>query len=400
MIFLLNKKSYLLSPLTFFTGLYLYQILFAPIIYIYLAPQLVYLDIYIQVFLICVLYLGSIFMGWVLSPKFGKRLATYFMDLSCLNYKNKTTKHKGLVIGSLFFSLYFISFILLAYFSGAGTLWITDSRLSYQLYRNSVGVFYATAATFLRLSYTVFIFKDSSVNFSWFCFIAKTIFFMFISSFLGSKGIILSLFITALVYYNYYINSIKLPTLLITFGLVLSLVTLLQLFQGTADEVSDTLLYADYFQNTCEFIRRFDEFEYQWGQVFLSNLWSFVPRGLYQDKPYEYGQLLINQVLFPGLAEQSFTPGLLPWSADYLDFGVIGVFISGVFRGLLLGWAHEYFLNNNKSITGFIILLQIGGIAEVFSFIPMPVFLIIGLPLFSLIFYIYNEINKVLQRFK
>jgi uncharacterized membrane protein (UPF0136 family) len=219
------------------------------------------------------------------------------------------------------------------------------------------------------------------------------------SYFLGSKGLILSLFITALVYYNYYINSIKLPTLLMTFGLVLILFTLLQLAQGTANEVSETFLYADYFQNTCEFIRRFDEFEYQWGQAFLSNLWSFVPRGLYPDKPYEYGQLLINQVLFPGLAEQSFTPGLLPWASDYLDFGIIGVFISGLFRGLSFGWAHEYFLKNNKSITGFIILLQIGGISEVFSFIPMPIFLIIGLPLFSLVYYMYNEISKLPQRF-
>jgi uncharacterized membrane protein (UPF0136 family) len=392
-------KNYLLSPLTFFTGFYLYQVFFAPIVYIFLAPQLVYLDIYVQVFLICLLYLGSVFIGWVLSPKLGQRLATYFMDLSCLNYKNKTKKHKTLVIGILFFSLYIISFILLAYFSGAGTLWITDSRYSYQFYRNGVGVFYAVAGTFLRLSYTVFIFKDSSVNFSWFTFISKTIFFMFISYFLGSKGIILSLFITALVYYNYYINSIKLSTLLIIFFLILIVVTLLQLVQGTANEISETFLYADYFQNTCEFIRRFDEFEYQWGQAFLSNLWSFVPRGIYPDKPYEYGQLLINQVLFPGLAEKSFTPGLLPWAADYLDFGVIGVLISGLFRGLSLGWAHEYFLNKNKSITGFIILLQIGGIAEVFSFIPIPIILIVALPLFSLVYYMYNGISKLPQRF-
>jgi MFS family permease len=391
-------KNYILSPITFFASFYAYQVILAPLVYLQLVPELVYEDVYIQGFLISMLFFGAIYFGWRLSPIFGKKSSSFLLNHLCLKYTIDSKKDWRRGVSICFFVLFLVSFVLLAYFSGAGMLWITNSRISYQLSRNGVGVLYAAAATFLKLSYLVIIFKHRESKFSLLDMAIKTISFMFIANFLGSKAIMLGLLIIALVYYNYFISAIKLPILLAFFVLILILFSILQIWQGTSYNVTETLLYADYFHNTCEFIRRFNEFEFQWGKTFISNWWSIVPRGLYPDKPYEYGQLLINQILFPGLAEQSFTPGLLPWAAYYLDFGIFGVFIFGVFQGLLMGWSHEYFLNKNCSITGFIVLIQIGGITEIFSFIPLPIFLFFTLPIISLFFYSFNGLIKLGKR--
>jgi hypothetical protein len=71
------------------------------------------------------------------------------------------------------------------------------------------------------------------------------------------------------------------------------------------------------------------------GEFVLSSLWAYAPRFLFPDKPYEYGQVLINSVLFPGAAAQGATPGLLYWSPYYLESGVLGVFIFGFLRGFV-----------------------------------------------------------------
>jgi len=85
-------------------------------------------------------------------------------------------------------------------------------------------------------------------------------------------------------------------------------------------------------------------FVFRYGVASLSDLWFYVPRVLYPAKPFEYGLSLIYQILFPGMTELGHTPGILPWSLAYLDFGVLGVFVCGVFSGFLKRLSYDFFL--------------------------------------------------------
>lgn len=208
---------------------------------------------------------------------------------------------------------------------------------------------------------------------------------MIIAYFLGSKGMILGIMTIALVYCNYNIMVIPVQILSLCAAAMLLGIFIIQNIQGNASSFIDTIAYADYFHNTSEFLRRFDEFELQYGRVLLSNFWAYVPRVIYPDKPFEYGQLLINQVLFPGAAERTATPGLLTWAATYFDFGIVGVCLAGFFKGLCLGWAHNFYLENKPGIINFIILLHLGGFHAVISFLPSPAFFLLFLPCFSLV---------------
>lgn len=206
---------------------------------------------------------------------------------------------------------------------------------------------------------------------------------MTVAFFLGSKGQLLGFCLIALVYYNYNVGPVRWWVLAMAGAFALGSISLLQILQGTAENLTATILYADYFHNTSAFLLRVDEFGgFQWGGVLLSSLWSYVPRSLYAEKPYEYGQVLINRILFPGAAEGGSTPGLLLWAGDYLDFGLAGVLIGGLLRGLWFGWIHNYYLLGKPNVIGFVLLLQLGDFVRVFAYIPTPAFLLVAVPLF------------------
>lgn len=389
-----KKEFYILSPLTYFIASYLYQIIVTPYVFIQLVPEKVDLDAYIQTFWISLLFLGSVIIGWQLGLKFGTKTINKFLNTLCLGLYKDNIKYKNNTLIIIFLFLFIISFIILALRGGGGIIWLTDSRVAYQAYRIGAGEYYAAAVTFLQLSYMVSVFADSSKKYVLLKLTIKTLIFVIISFFLGAKSVMIGFFVTAVLYYNYYIAKLKSVQILSFFLAFWMFLSGLQLIQGSALSFEDTILYADYFQNTSEFLRRFDEFTYQWGYANLSSFWVFIPRGLYPDKPYNYGNLMINEVLFPGAAEQAFSPAVMPWAVSYLDFGIVGVFLSGLIKGLTFKWTLNYFIKVNKGLLGFIIFLKLGELVEVFIYTQPLLFLLILLPLFSMFMHLFKELSK------
>jgi hypothetical protein len=102
---------------------------------------------------------------------------------------------------------------------------------------------------------------------------------------------------------------------------------------------------SEYVGNSREVFVDPNRFEHLAGTVVLSNGWSVVPRFIYPDKPFEYGVVLLNSVLYPGAAGTGVTPGLLEWLAYYVDFGIFGVLVSGLLKGVI---ARYCFMNSRK----------------------------------------------------
>jgi hypothetical protein len=383
-----REPKSLITPLTYFFAIYSYLAFLGPLFFLVYAPDSLTFDDYSKTFYISLLYAGAVIFGWLVAARLGYGLVSKVLSMVCLG-KSRTnySPDNAKLWGYVFVVMFVASFLVTMSVSEVGFLWIEDSRVAYQFHRRGVGAAYALTNAFLALA-TVFSFFACGNRFSdrfklgWFAF--KTVVLILFSYFLGSKGLTLGLLVMALVYYNNCVKWVGGFVFMVGIGLALVSISILQFLQGTAESVEDTLLYASSFHHTAEFIRRFDEFGYQWGGAFISDLWSFVPRSVYPEKPYEYGQLLINQILFPGAAEQTSTPGLLPWAASYLDFGLLGVGASGIFAGSCYRWVYRFQVSRTQSILAFIILIQFGGFFPIFPYIPNTFVLFVIMPLLSI----------------
>lgn len=363
-----------LNPLTIFavTQIGLFTIL-SGIVAINMMPTIAYnpADIIKTVFISLVYLLGTalpyFFYGYLPSKLFGKGLSLLGLSSVVIAVRFNSIKFALLLAGAAG------SFIALAHLGGGGMLWLTNSREAYISYRAGAGPFFALTQWLLTFAmlYYIWTTKPRALK-----LLLILIFFCAAMYLLGSKNNILTLLVIGLVYYNFYVKRIPFLAFMILLPLlILAVLGLLQV-QGSYPSLLEGVLYfRDYFDTTAQFISRFDEFDFRYGQGWLSSLWFYVPRGLYPDKPYEYGQTLIHQVLFPGAAAYGNTPGLLTWSLSYLDFGIIGVFVSGLIDSIWQRMAYEYFLSHRQQFFAFILAMQMS-IWPIWTFAPL-VFLII-----------------------
>lgn len=282
-----------------------------------------------------------------------------------------------------------ISFALLIFFSGAGLLWLSEPRAAYQSFRSGVGFLYIIVQwSFLSaLLYYIWNARPKLKG-----LILSFIIYSFFIYFTGSKANLLYGLILVGVYYNYFVRRVN--VLLIFLSPIIFLVAFLSLLilQGSYSDILMSFEYfKDYSETTALFLSRFDEFGFYWGRASLSELWFYIPRSFYSDKPFEYGIILIHKVLFPEAAELGHTPGILPWALSYLDFGVVGVFISGFFTALIRRGAYDSFLGNSHNLLSFVLMIQLS-LFSVFAFATFPLILFIGIILslffrYKIVFY-------------
>lgn len=262
------------------------------------------------------------------------------------------------------FVLSFALFVLLAISSGAGMLWVTNPRIAYQGYREGVGYLFLLLQWAL-LGTLVYFVMTKRPRLSG--LVISVCIYALAAYFTGSKNNILAGLIISGAYYNFFIKKLSGKQIIVSLIGMLASFCYLLISQGTyADIVSAISYFRDYTYTTAQFLMRFDEFKLQWGHGFISDFWFYVPRTLYPGKPFEYGVLLIHETLYPGAAELGHTPGVLPWTLSYLDFGAVGVFIAGVLTGFVRRGAYEAFLNNRTNSLAFLLMVQFS-IISVFS---------------------------------
>jgi hypothetical protein len=166
--------------------------------------------------------------------------------------------------------------------------------------------------------------------------------------------------ILAIFYYDLLIGRIPRWIILLAVLVVLVGISALQLLQGTAASIADTVGYFDYFHNTALFLDGMgNRFHFTWGATWLSSFWGYVPRGLFPYKPYAYGIAAIMEDFQPGAAELGSTDGILPWAASYLDFGVFGVAVEGLILGFVAKAVFEN-VRERPSMSTLLIFAQFG----------------------------------------
>lgn len=249
------------------------------------------------------------------------------------------------------------AFLALAVVGGGGMRWLTDTREMYITHRAGAGPFYAAMHWFLVFALLYYLWARRPCGIR---LVFTTCLFALAAYFSGSKNNILTMLVIGVVYYNFCVRQIPIFGYIVFTGMILTLFSVLLVIHGMTGNLHEVFwsYFRDYFDVTAQFLWRFDEFGFRYGSASVSDLWFYVPRGLFPDKPYEYGVLLIHQVLFPGAAETGNTPGILSWALAYLDFGVIGVFVSGLLTGFWQRAAFEHFLKHRKSFFAFLLMMQ------------------------------------------
>lgn len=271
----------------------------------------------------------------------------------------------------------FVAFyVALMVASGAGLMWLSDTRKAYQFHRGGAGVWWSLCQATLMLLFLATLFRWGNKRRTIFL---QTVLFSILAFFLGSKASILTYPVIAAFYTHFRIRRIRTRAILLGSALLLFLVLALQWIQSTAGTLSGALRYFDYFSYSARFIERFPHFRFRYGQVVASDLWYYVPRALYPEKPYAYGQNLLIGFMNPGfestVRHTGFTPGMLPWSVGYADFGIFGVVGAALVTAWISKAAFEYFLKN-RDFVSFVLLLQLGFVyyIELFPNAPFPIF--------------------------
>ena len=281
------------------------------------------------------------------------------------------------VLGTGFLATQFvILYMILMSASGAGLMWLTDPRQAYQLYRSGVGFWWSLSEATLMLLFLIMLFRKENTPRK---IVFLTVLFSGLAFFLGSKSHILAYPVVSAFYFNFWVRRVRTAALAVGSVILLSMVIALQLVQKTADTLFDALRYFDYFNYSAAFLDKFRHSHFRHGAIMMSDSWYYVPRFLYPDKPFVYGQNLLIGFLNPGFESTvhrtGFTPGMLQWSVGYADFGIAGVVAVALATAWVSKAAFEYFLES-RSFVSLALLIQIGFVyhLDLFPSAPFPVF--------------------------
>jgi hypothetical protein len=309
----------------------------------------------IQTLLLASLYAIGSMAPYLLRESLSIQLFQYGMRFAGLDSPNTASRLQLLKLAGLIVAAGG-SFVCLAVVGGGGLLWLTDTREAYISCRAGAGPFFAATQWFMNVAllYTLWSLRPRLGATA-----VLTILFAAPLYFTGSKNSILTMIVAAGAYYHFRVQRIPAKVIFLAPVPAAAVATVaLQALYGTDRSFWDGFYYFNYFSTTTMFLGRFDEFGFRQGEALLSSLWFFVPRVLYPAKPYEYGVALIHQVLFPGAAEQGHTPGILPWSMWYLDFGAIGVLAAGLFEGWIRKTAYAHFRRRQGCFFAFVMMLH------------------------------------------
>jgi hypothetical protein len=239
-----------------------------------------------------------------------------------------------------------------------GWLWVASPRDAYGAFRQGAGVYWAGFVNFVAVSYLVFIFSHQEISKTKHFFVL--LIFAALLYFSGSKQSTLSVLLCLLFVFAHKQESISTKAAIAVLGFVGLGFFSLMILQGSFEKFGDALGYFDYLLQTSKYLSEKIHIVALAEFPFLSYFWGFVPRAVFESKPFEYGPVIISSYLFPGAAESGYTPAYLEWALADLQFGYFGVIVLGLCKGALVASAYRAFFNSRNSLFLFLICCHLG----------------------------------------
>jgi len=282
-----------------------------------------------------------------------------------------------MIILSIFLFIMFLLFFTLLTRDFGFLNWLKDPRTGYQFFRVGNGHWYALSLLCLSTSYafmSLYMKKLPSL-------ILVFLFYSFIVFFFGSKGFILSyaIFFLNLLWFR---RSKKLRLFLFTIPVV---AFSLMLINFNPSSLLSIFSYFDHYVNSAMYFEAYNnsKIDLFYGKIWLTDFYKYVPRSIYPDKPFVYGVIHVNELFFPGAAENTHTPVFGGPIALFADFGYIGVLLGSLFNiSVVMEAVLMYSLYKN---TDFKMIRSNSSRAFLFLWLLAPAFLVFFGTLYSLI---------------
>ena len=251
----------------------------------------------------------------------------YTFNSYSLNIKTRYSKmiHASII----FYFLFFLSFYMLSSSSFGFFNWLKDPRTGYQLLWVGAGQFWVFSISFLSVSFAIFtLYVKKNIN-----LFIYLLFYLYSAFLLGSKGIVLDflVFFIIILWVRRFQNLKKVFLITLPVALVLMLVNFFSSmgFNGDGTDYEKVLSYFDYYINSAMYFKEYysGKISLFYGQIYFSDFWNLIPRGLFPNKPYVYGITLVNEYFFPGAAAETNTPAFGGPISYFADFGILGVIL-------------------------------------------------------------------------
>ena len=284
-------------------------------------------------------------------------------------------KAKELILNIFFdkskFRIYIIALILIWILVTGGQA-IINPRYAYQVLRVGKGPIWSFLISSVSFYAGICVFQKEKIR------LFDDILIVFSTIITGSKGVFLWLnsfyfYAIGIEGFKKHLNQFKLSKYSRIFGLILApflLLYLIVLFGGGGEFgiINKVLNYKNSTGFAVRALSEWKEKEFSTnGQIFLTSFWSFIPRAIFPNKPFAYGNMLILEKFFPGMAETGHTPSFGLYLDKLIDFGWIG-FVAPVFLNLKFLFQLYGFkiITQSENINKFIPL-----IATIYCFIPL-----------------------------
>ena len=219
-------------------------------------------------------------------------------------------------------------FLILAILFAMLWIYLTDGlaisapRYAYQNLRAGIGPIWAGTIVFSTMYFITKAVQSQKVKF------VPYIFFIFIGYISGSKmvAVVAILFPLFLPQVRDKVRFYALPLIA-----PLSIVAFIVMFDGILTDTGTKLLaYFNLFHLSAMVFEDIADgsMNLHFGTITLSSLWSYVPRAIFEAKPYAYGSAYFVGYYFPGMAEARATPSFGEFTMYFADFWWFGVLIS------------------------------------------------------------------------
>ena len=174
--------------------------------------------------------------------------------------------------------------------------------------------------------------------------------------FSGNKFSILNIIILLVLFFEeYYHISVK---RLILFGggafFLLIFFHLATSFSSQGSVWINAISYFDIYNNQSFLIKKFIEGDHSFykGEIYFSSLYKYIPRIIWEGKPYNYGFAILNYEFFPQWAKAGYMPSF-GLGTSFADFGFAGIVIFGFTGGFIRNFLYRVFLKSNKNNVSF-----------------------------------------------
>lgn len=174
-----------------------------------------------------------------------------------------------------------------------------------------------------------------------------------------SRGQLVLLILTILIYYNYRVAYLSAKKLLIVFFVLLLFVITMGQFRGaqnfslTKENVANTLggLFTEH-QATAALLAAVDQERPApfYGRIHIEDLTlSLIPRRIWPSKPERYGGIAVTDQIIPN-RQPGYFYTIGPFGSAYADLRMAGVLMAMISIGLLMRVAYAYLLHNKNNV--------------------------------------------------